>query len=265
MAAPSLRETQRWLAGLILDPSRLDDRTVVPSEVVAADDATARIRLGAYTGGYPARIEEALAETFPAVRHVLGISTFHALLHRYLPHVPAGIYNLNDVGTALPEHLAADPVAADVPLVVDLSRLELAVQRAFHATLEPPFDSAALAAWTLDDWDAAAVRFQPGVALVRSPWPIHDVWQARTQPRESIDIVVEGRPQCVLVHRTGPRLVVDVIDAEQAAVLVRLMDGTTLGATMEAMATSGGRPDAVGSWLAGWVGRGLIAGCERVA
>jgi hypothetical protein len=262
MAAPSLRETQRWLAGLILDPSRLDGAACAPSEVVAADDATARIRLGAYTGGYPARIEEALAEAFPAVRHVLGGSTFHALLHRYLPHVPAGIYNLNDVGAALPEHLATDPVAADVPLVVDLSRLELAVQRAFHATLEPPFDPPPLAAWTLDDWDAAVLRFQPGVALVRSPWPIHDVWAARTQPRESIDIVVEGRPQRVLVYRAGQRLIVETIDEEQAAVLARLMDGETLGSAMEALATSGGTTDVVGGWLAGWVGRGLLAGCD---
>ena len=39
--------------------------------------------------------------------------------------------------------------------------------------------------------------------LVRSAWPIHDVWQARTQPRETIDIVVEGRPQDVVVARAG--------------------------------------------------------------
>jgi len=263
MAAPSLRETQRWLAGLILDPARLEDAGLAPSTVIAADDATARVRLGAYTGGYPARIEEALAETFPALRHVLGVSSFHALMHRYLPHVPAGIYNLNDAGDALPDYLSRDPIAADVPLAVDLARLELAVQGAFHATLGPAFDSAQLGGWTLDDWDAAVVRFQPGVALVRSPWPIHDVWQARTQPRESIDIVVEGRPQSVLAYRAGASLLVTVIDEREAGVFASLLAGETLGATMGALAADGGTTDAVAQWLAGWVGRGLVAGCER--
>lgn len=263
MAAPSLRDTQRWLAGVILDPARLDDPSLDPSAVVAADGETARIRLGAYTGGYPARIEEALGETFPALRHVLGGPTFHALMHRYLPHVPAGIYNLNDVGENLPAHLAADAVAADVPLAVDLARLELAVQRAFHSTLVPPFDSATLAAWTLDDWEAAIVRFQPGVAVVRSPWPVRDVWAARTQPRESIDIVVEGRPQCVLVHRVGLRVTVDAIDPTETSVLERLLAGETLGATMGALADEGGTPEAVAQWLAAWVSRGIVAGCSR--
>jgi hypothetical protein len=261
--APSLRETQRWLARIILDPAALDDGTLDASATLSTDAATARTRLGAYTGGYPARVEEALAEAYPALRHVCGASTFHALVHRYLPSVPAGIYNLSDVGTNLPAFLARDELARQVPLSIDLARLELAVQRAFHATLEPPFDPAPLAAWTLDDWDVAVVRFQPGVTLVHSPWPIHDVWEARTRPREAIDIVVEGRPQSVLVHRIDVRVVTAVITFAEATVLEALLRGDRLGAVTERLAAGGVEGGTVTGWLAGWVARGLVASCGR--
>ncbi|HWP64793.1 MAG TPA: DNA-binding domain-containing protein [Candidatus Limnocylindria bacterium] len=260
--APSLHETQRWLADLILDPRRVDAGAVDPSAALAYDPDTARIRLGAYTGGYPARLEEALAETFPAVRHVVGADTFRRMVERYLPAVPAGIYNLNDVGAALPAWLATDELARALPLLPDTARLELAVHRAFHATLLPPFDPAPLAHWQPADWEAAVIRFQPGVALVRSRWPIYDVWQARTQPRDTIDIVVDGRPQDVLVARTGYRVTPAVVPAEQAALLERLLEGEPLGAALGRLGDAVA-PEAVSAWFAGWARDGLVAGCER--
>jgi hypothetical protein len=45
-------------------------------------DLGARLRV--YTDGYPARIIEALAETFPAIAHILGDATFAALGKRYV-------------------------------------------------------------------------------------------------------------------------------------------------------------------------------------
>lgn len=263
MVGPSLRDTQRWLARVILDPASLEAGTLDASGRLATDAETARIRLGAYTGGYPARLEESLAETFPALRHVLGADTFHRLVHRYLPYVPAGIYNLNDVGGNLPAWLSGDESARAVPLAVDLARLELAVQRAFHATPLPAFDPAPLAAWTLEQWDAAVLRFQPAVVLVRSPWPIHDVWEARKQARDTIDIVVQGRPQNVVVYRVGFRVAAEIVAADEAALLELLLDGATLGCAMVRLETSEVTGEAVSRWLAGWVSRGLLAGCER--
>jgi hypothetical protein len=263
MGVPSLRDTQRWLAGIILDPTALEAGALDASGTLAADAPTARIRLGAYAGGYPARLEESLGETFPALRHVLGADTVHRLVHRHLPHVPAGIYNLNDVGETLPDWLATDEVAAAMPLATDLARLELAVQRAFHATLLPEFDPAPLAAWTLDEWDRAVLRFQSGVALVRSPWPVHDVWAARKLPRDTIDIVVEGRPQDVLVYRAGFRVAAEVVTTDEVALLEPLLAGETLGGALAGAETPAPSGDAVTRWLAGWVARGLVAGCER--
>lgn len=260
---PSLREAQRWLAGVILEPGGLD-RAVreAPDTLTIAGDA-ARARLAAYADGYPARLEEALVEAFPALRHVLGHGTFRRLVERYRPHVPAGIWSLGDVGAALPAWIAGDEIAHALPLVPDLARLEFAVQRAFHAELEAPFDAAPLAAWGADDWNAARLGFQPGVALVRSPWPIRDVWEARTQPRETIDIDVEDRPQDVVVFRAGLRVCVEAVGADEAALLERLLGGTPLGEACERLAARDVPPEAVQAWLAGWVARGLVARCVR--
>ena len=259
--APSLHETQRWLAGIILDPAAVETGALDASGTLRHDAGTARIRLGAYTGGYPARLEEALAEAFPALRQLLGEEIFRGMVERYLPAAPAGIYNLNDIGVPLPAWLASDVVARTVPLAPDLARLELAVQRAFHATLLPPFDATPLASWGPDEWDRAIVRFQPGVALVHSAWPIHDVWQARTQPRDTIDLVVERRPHNVVVGRAGFRVTATLAGEDEAMLLERLLAGERLGVALGVLEASGVAGDTVTAWFAGWVRRGLVAAC----
>ena len=261
--APSLHETQRWLARIILDPGAVETGTIDASDTLAHDAATARVRLGAYSGGYPARLEEALAETFPALRRLLGDETFADMVARYLPAVPAGIYNLNDVGAPLPAWLASDALARTVPLAADLARLELAVQRAFHATLLPPFDPTPLAAWGADDWDRAVVRFQAGVALVRSAWPVGDVWQARTQPRDTADVAVVDRPQDVIVARAGFGVTATLAPPDEAMLLERLLAGERLGTALGALEAHDVAGDTVTMWFAGWVRRGLVAACER--
>jgi len=133
---PSLAELQRALAARILagEGSDLDDWICVPSE---ADSAA---RVAVYVEGYPARIREALRETFPAVAQILGDGSFAAFADRYAKDVPADVQNLNLVGAALPAYLESDRVSRDLPFLPALAELEWAVDRCFHADLLPPLN-----------------------------------------------------------------------------------------------------------------------------
>jgi hypothetical protein len=100
---------------------------------------------------------------------------------------------------------------------------------------------------------------------VSSAWPVRDVWDARDTPIEDIDIALEGRPQHVLVHRSGYNVVCDALDAEEANALEQMQGGATLGAAIETIADRRGDPEAVTRWFASWTARGLITGVRKVA
>jgi hypothetical protein len=254
----SLREAQRWLAGVILAG---DAEAAGPGPLASPPRGTIADRLHAHVDGYPARVREALAETFPAVAHLAGDAAFDALTRRYLPHVPAGGYGLGDVGGVLPDVLRDDPLGAELPFLADLARLEWAVHRAFHAHLASPFDPRVAAGWTPDDWAAARVRFQPGTVCIASPWPIRTLWEARRTPREEIDVVIEGRPEKGLVHRVEHRVACTPVEDAEAVVLARLLGGATLGEAVAGLAAEDA--ERVGGWTASWAARGLVVACER--
>jgi hypothetical protein len=255
----SLRDVQRWLAGVILHPDGVDESRAGP--IVRPPRGTVGERLRAYTDGYPARLHEALQEAFPALAHLVGAAAFAEAVRRYRVAVPDGIYNLADVGRCLPQFLTDDAVGRAYPFAPDLARLEWAVQRAFHARPEAPFDAASVAGWGPDEWSSARIRFQPGATVVVSAWPIHALWRARETPIDDIDIEVEGRPETVLVHRVGYRVACDPIGADEASVLGRLLGGHTLEESTADLAVD--QAEALGGWTAGWVQRGIVACCER--
>jgi len=184
-------------------------------------------------------VEEALAETFPAVAHIAGPRAFSELARRYAPHIPVRSPNLNEIGSRLPRFLRRDALSHRFPFLSDLATLEWCVWRAFHAPRKKPLDPRVLARLEPADHQRAALLFQPSVALVRSAWPIRDLWQARHTPVEEIDIEIRGRPDRVWVYRWDFDVVCESVPEDEAVLLESLLARMPLGRALEAAGQCG--------------------------
>jgi len=255
---PSLAELQRALAARILarDGSDLEDWICVPCE---ADSAA---RVAVYVQGYPARIREALRETFPAVAQILGDGSFAAFADRYAKDLPADLQNLNLVGADLPAYLESDRVTGDLPFLPALAELEWAVDRCFHAEFWPPFEPSVCSGWSLDEWARARVGFQPGLALVCAPWPLRELRETSRCERSEIDVELVDRHDQVLVYRRGFDVVVESIEAAEAEAVASLQSGELLGEVAVKLADSGAEPEAVAGYFGRWASLGLVVSCE---
>jgi hypothetical protein len=150
-------------------------------------------------------------------------------------------------------------------MLPDLAALEWRVVVAFHARERAPFDARPLAHWGLERWERARVVFQPSVALARSLWPILDLWELRETPIAEIDLEVDGRPQDVLVSRSGAAVLCELVEPAEAVVMAALLSGFRLGEALERLAAASEEVADVSSWFAAWGGRGLIADCRADA
>jgi len=252
---------------LILEPERLEKDAAAAVRPVALDDVDlALTRLGAYVGGYPARLSEALAEAYPAIRTILGEDAFRALVARYRSAVPAGVYNLNEVGINLPYFLTGDSLSARFPFLGDLAALERKVFVAFHSFSRERLDPAALGGWGIEDWARARLRFQPSVALQPSQWPILELWNLRDTPpedRHRINVAVDANPQTVLVSRSELTVTCELMTPAKACLLAALLAGSTLGEAVDLLAETSTEPPDVAGWFAEWTARGLVVDCSR--
>ena len=109
-------------------------------------------------------------------------------------------------------------------------------------------------------WEHLQLAFQPSVGLIASSWPVLDIWQARTQPRETIHINLIDHPQRIVVYRHDVHVRCESLDASQYTVLHGLQAGRTLGNVCEELATHSNEVPPVTAWFTRWMSLGLLAG-----
>lgn len=262
--AASLEEVQRWMR-----------RRIYPdlAETAAADAAVVlnpqggepgEERLEVYAGGYPARIAESLREVYEAVRHMLGEGMFTRVAEAYAQTRPSRSYDLGLAGRDFPAFLKDARVTEKLPFLPDLASLEWHVAQAFHAYDPPAFDPSVLAGFAPEDWERLVYGFKPSAALLRSAWPVADIWRARKTPIEQLDLELANRPQCVLIHRAGFQVACEALESEEFRILEGLRQGRTLGSVCDELVAElegSGAEDAVlplDVWFGRWSNLGLF-------
>ena len=174
----------------------------------------------------------ALEDTFAACRETVGDEFFAAMAGRYVRATPAHSPSLNDWGESLPEFIAHFGPAQELPYLSDLARLEWARHRAGIARDSFGLDPARLAAVAERDRDTIVLEPAPGLALVESDHPIHEIFELAENPSlPAVDLDAGGVR--LVVYRDGPATVHTTASPAQAGLVRMLLDGATFGVLVD--------------------------------
>jgi hypothetical protein len=259
-----LREIQARFARTLLESCGVEnaDPSLLDADLASDRPVGPAVGLSVHAGGYPARIHDALLESFPAVAHFVGEAEFVRLVSRFASVRPPAGYNLNEAGAGFAAFLEADAACRQLGFLPDLARLEWRIVVAFHAPRLPAADPARLAdlARTGEKGCASgAIALQPGTGIVRSSWRILSLWQLRETPCPEISRAAEGRPELVLVWREAETVRLDLIEDDEASVIAGLLEGTTFARLLDRLSASGLPDDAILRAFARCARSGLLA------
>jgi hypothetical protein len=194
----------------------------------------------AYRANAESIAERALASAFPTVRAMLGTDDFMHLAREFRAAHPPLRGDLGEWGEALPNWLATHRGLATWPWLGDSARLDWALHRNERAD-DAVLEAASLSLLESGDPSRLWLRLMPGVALLRSRWPIATLHAAHQLAGEAAERAFEQvraalaaeRAEQVLVARRGWRAVVHPIDAAPAAWTEDLLAGVSLGSALE--------------------------------
>lgn len=222
----------------------LDARLPPPEGLVRPGGHGAGRRFDVYRNNVAVSLTEALETGFPAVRGLVGTEFFRAMAGVFLRAHPPETPVLTMWGARLPDFLSGFPPAQGLPYLRDVARLEYALRESYHAADATPADLARLGALTPDALtpdaltpDALArarIVLAPAVRLIRSRWPVLDLWRAGTGG---------GAPtgnagQNVLVTRPGFDPRPEVLPPGGGLFLAHLIDRATLGQAADTAAVA---------------------------
>lgn len=225
--------------------------------------------LRAWNGSDPARrfavhrnnvavaLTQALADTFPVVKQLVGEDFFAAMAGLYWREQPPQSPVLARWGEGFPQWLAAFAPARSLPYLPDVARLELARVAAWQAADATPLGENE---WRRRMADATTLTqsrpaLHPSCRVLRSPFDVHALWAAHQQEGEWPAIHID-RPCAVLVLRDpADEVLVVRLDEPSAAFIEALGAGTPF-----AQALSGAPGVALVATLALLLRHGAIVG-----
>lgn len=185
---------QQSFVDALLDPAR-----PVPPGLSDGAARPAGRRFGVYRNNVAVSLTEAIHLAFPVIAKLLGRENMDGLAGMFLRAHPPGTRMLMQYGDAFPDFLADMPQLAHLGYLPDMARLELALRRSYHAADAEP---AATETLTGDAETLARSRivFAPALQVVRSRWPIFDIWRFNTedgapQPSAQAQDVLITRPE----------------------------------------------------------------------
>jgi len=285
-----LESLQREMAAAVMQPLTKDDNMrstspdgrpmaeVASSFIAPNSRLTAFDRLEIYNRQYWYRVLGALAEDFPALRGLVGERRFETLSIAYLTEHPSRSFTLRNLGSKLPEWLAAHPEHAGRRhrLAMDLVRIEWACVEAFDAPERDPLTQRQIAALQGE----SKLTLQPCLQLVALSYPADDLVLElhQREKRQTSEAGVRNeeestaqapvpklrpQPTWLAVHRVDLSVYYRRIEREEFQTLVALRDGRALGEALDAGFAGSRiprqqRPERVQQWFGSWAELGWI-------
>jgi hypothetical protein len=243
----------------------LAGRTGIEAQLAGAERADFSERVEVYAGGYYARLVEALATTYPALRHALGEPEFERVMHEFIAAEPSRYYSVRDYGGRVADHLADSGNSPRAQVLVQLARWEWTLADVFDAADDIPAGAEALAAIPHDRW--AQVRFGLRGCVRRFVTDTNavDWWRAaRGQGEAPAEFSVES-PSDWLLWRRGVATVFRSLGPDEAVAIDAARTGAPFATLCERIAEQIGASDAplrAASLLRGWFADELIATVE---
>lgn len=219
--------------------------------VGAGIDASERFAI--YRNNVHVSLIEALAERFPVVQTLVGAEFFRAMAREFVQaHKPQSPV-LAHYGDSLPAFIDAHEPAASLPFLGDMARVERDWSRAWAAADEPALDRGSLARFSPAQLAAARIRPHAAAHLIRSAWPVAQLWQAHQCDAPDLSRI-QWQPQDVLITRPDAEVRLQCIDAGAASIAAALLEGQSVAAAAAQAADTD-----MGTALALFIDSGMIA------
>ena len=221
------------------------------------EKATAPERLGVYSSGYLIRLTEVLESDFKALHKILGEEAFSQMAVEYLKAYPSRYTNIGEIGRDLSRFLETYTATQTKPLLPALASLEWDVCESFVASDLPPFDFSKIQSLSEDEWSGARFKLDTSVKLIRSDWPIFEIWKSVDEESEIPDLSKKSGKEWLLIQRDfDGEVQVTSLDVAAFEALQHLQQGLRLGDLFEGSQEIDEAQ--VQGWFQEWIQNGII-------
>lgn len=214
-------------------PALLDPGAREPDVIAGPNGKAVRKRYNVYRNNVTVSLIDALADTFPATRRIVGEEFFRAMARLHVRQSPPTSPLLFEYGRGFPAFIEDFEHARSLPYLADVARIERAWLDAYHAADAAPLPGRALAAIVPEKLGLAVFTAHPAARAIRSNFAAVTIFSVNRR-NEPFGHITADEPEDALITRPDLEVFVRRLPAGGAAFLENLMAGAPLGTAAEA-------------------------------
>ncbi len=203
-----------------------------PQLLTSGGRLTQNERLTIYRKTIRAAHIETLCNIFKCCKNILGDRYFKKIANDFFVKYPSNNQNLNLYGESFPEYLEISVKnlneLSEYKYLPDLAQLELALEQCYFAKDDINFDFTSLQKLDSDEYKNICFELSPSLSLIKSNYPIHEVWLANTNSDSSHEIQSIQEPQYLCVTRKNYKPETHKINQNDWQVMSYIMSNLSL-------------------------------------
>jgi len=257
-----LKKLQNTFQDYVLKPNPFTSTSWVSAEGKSPPEK----QLSIYSYAYHARLEEVLANDYPAILVAIGEKYFHRLAKNYIEVHPSKFFNLRDFGAGLANFIAnliqQQTMWQEMPWLYELAIFEWSLGQAFDAADDNLLSEEDMAGIAPEAWPTLKFKLHSSVQRLDLKWNIIEMWQALTA-ENPVEVQAKKEDLCTyLVWRENlSSHFRSMQQNEQIAfdVLAQAGDFSDICAALSHSIKEDEIPMHVASFLKTWINQGLIS------
>ncbi len=208
----------------------LDPNADLPFGLVDPHGRTSEKRFAVYRNNVASSLTRVIEAAFPAIRKLVGDAFFAAMAVEFARRHPPRSQIMMLYGAEFAGFLQEFPPVAHLGYLPDMARLEQAIRESYHSADRPAIGPDILVSLAEVEFLGARLDLAPSLRLIRSPWPIHAIWQANLQGGPAPLATAED----VLVLRKEFDPTLHLLSQGGGAFVAALLDGGTVETALDA-------------------------------
>ncbi|MCF6320230.1 MAG: DNA-binding domain-containing protein [Rhizobiaceae bacterium] len=214
-------------------PALLDPDLEIPAGMVGPNGNPAPKRFSVYRNNVVVSLMEAMAETFPSIKTIIGEENFATLTRAFIASHPPSSPMMQAYGEEFPQFLEAFAPLANYPFLSDVAQVEISWIDAYHAADAQPLDGALLGEIKPDNLMNTRFDVHPATRLIKSAYQLHHLFSSRENSSAELNFEKNENISAVLITR--PNLVVETCQLDHATTpfIENLASSHTLGESIE--------------------------------